>query len=893
MRSLQAAWRRLRSLFQKDQLDRELQAELASHLEMHTEDNLRSGMTPEDARRVAVLRLGGVEQTKESVRYRRGIPWLETLFQDLGYGLRVLGKNPVFTTVAVITLALGIGTNTAIFSMVDAFLFRPLPVIEPGQITKLAYQLKGGRLITNFSMPDYRDIREQTREEFSGMLISQNSMDGLSVNGKANRIVTNYVAGDFFSTLGIKPALGRFLLPSEEEAPGGGALVLGYSYWRTKFHGDSGIIGKSVSVNGHPVTIVDVAPEGFRGLSVVADVQGYLPLGIATIAGLPSDFKTNRGYRTALIFGRLRPGVSLSQAQASLDVVAKRLSQENPVDDKDLSLLVFPELRSRPHPDAKMAVAMVSGLFLGLSALVLVLACVNVANILLVRATVREREMAIRAALGARRSRLIQQLLTESILLSALGGIAGILLGYAASASLGRLRLGTDTPLRFEFGFDWRVFGFALGATLITGIIVGIVPAIRASGGILSQVLHERGRGQVGGRWRARNALVAAQVGGSLILLIIAGLFTRSLGEAQRTNLGFDPNHVVNFFMDPTEIGDSEAQGRAFLKNLVAHVRGLPGVMSVSTANSTPLGYYNQGDTVTVEGYEVTEGQPTPFVWYNAVSSDYFRTLGIPILRGRSFTDADDPDAQFVAIVNEAMAKKYWPGQDPIGRQFKIGADTNHSITVAGVAKSSRFSGVTGTIQPYFYVPFAQHYQANTLTVLQVRTVASPGPMIPEIEQVIGALAPELPVFDVKTMSEAINTLNGILIYKLGALLAAALGTLGLVLALVGIYGVVSFAVSQKTHEIGVRIVLGAHPRDVLRMILGEGLLMVTIGLVIGLVAAFGAARVLGSFLTVSATDPFTYVVVSAPLALVALIACYVPARRATHVDPAVALRCE
>jgi putative ABC transport system permease protein len=816
-----------------------------------------------------------------------------SLMQDVQYGMRTLRKNPGFTAVAILTLALGIGANTAIFSLVDAFLLRPLPVKDPQQVATLAYQLKGGQLINIFSVPDYRDIREQTGNVFSGLITYQISLDGLSVNGKADRIVTSYVAGNFFSTLGIKPAVGRFILPSEEETAVAPVLVLGNSYWMTRFGGDPEIVGKKVAINGHPVTIVGVAPEGFHGLFPLGEIQGYLPLGLATIAGNPSDFTTNRGFRNAFVFGRLRPGMSIKQAQASLDVVAQRLSQENPKDDKDLSLQVFPELRSRPNPDPKNTIVVISSLFLGLSALVLLLACVNVGNILLVRATVREREMAIRAALGAGRIRLIRQLLTESILLAVCGGLAGIAIGYWGSSSLGHINLGTDLPVRLDFGFDWRVFGFAFAAALITGIIVGIVPAIRASRGNLAQILHEGGRGLVGGRHRVRDALVVAQVAGSLMLLIIAGLFTRSLGEAQRTNLGFDPNHVVNFFMDPNEIGYNEAQGRAFYKTLLARVRALPGVVSASTANSTPLGYYNNGDTVVVEGYEVPAGQPTPVSFYNAISSDYFKTMDIPMLQGRLFTDADDQNTQFVGIVNEAMAKKYWPNEDAIGRHFKIGADPNHSITVVGVAKDSRYSGMTGEIQPYFYVPILQHYAANSLAALQVRTSAAPESMIPEVERVIQSMAPDMPVFDVKTMSEALNTLNGLLIYQIGALLAAALGILGLILALVGVYGVISFAASQKTHEIGVRMALGAQRWDVLKMIFGQGLIIVGIGLALGLAAVLAASRVMGQFLVVSATDPMTYITVSAALALVALLACYIPARRAMRVDPMVALRYE
>jgi predicted permease len=819
-----------------------------------------------------------------------------TIMQDIRYGFRTLLKNPGFTAVAILTLALGIGANTAIFSLVDAFLLRPLPVKDPAQITTLGYQQDSSTplVINTFSVPDYRDIRDQTGNVFSGLVAYQIGLDGLTVNGKADRVVSSYVTGNYFSMMGIKPALGRFILPSEGETiEADPVMVLGYAYWKTHFGGDPEIVGKNVSVDGHPVTIVGVAPEGFYGLFALVDIQAYMPLGMASIEGNPSDFMNNRGFRQLFVYGRLQPGASIGKAQSTLNVVGQRLSQAYPKDDKNLSLLVFPELRSRPSPDPKNTLLVISGLFLGLAAMVLLLACVNVANILLVRATVREREMAIRAALGAGRGRLMRQLLTESLVLALGGGLAGIVLGYWGSSALSHLNFATDLPVRLDFGFDWRVFGFAFSAALLTGLIVGIVPAVRASRGNLAQILHEGGRGLVGGRHRLRSALVVAQVAGSLMLLIIAGLFTRSLGEAQRSNLGFDPSHVVNFYMDPAEIGYNEAQGREFYKNLLARVRALPGVVSATTANSTPMGYINGGDTVTVEGYEVPAGQPAPVSLYNVISTDYFKTLGIPLLQGRTFTEADDQNALFVGIVNEAMVKKYWPNVDPIGRHFRIGAELNHPITVIGVAKNSRFAGITGDINTYFYLPLAQHYAINSLAALQVRTAAAPQTMIPTIEHEIESLAPELPVFDVKTMTEALNTLNGLLLYRIGAMLAAALGILGLILALVGVYGVISYAASQKTHEIGIRMALGAQPAEILKMILRQGLVIVAVGLVIGLISALAAAKVVGDFLTVSATDPLTYVTVSGALTIVALLACYIPARRAMRVDPIVALRYE
>jgi len=819
---------------------------------------------------------------------------MHTLTQDIRYAIRVLAKNRAFTIIAALTLALGIGANTTIFSMVNAFLLRPLPVNDPAQITVLAYQQKHGGVNNTFSIPDYRDIREQTSSVLSDLFGYQFGMDGLSINGKPDRIMTNYVSGNFFTALRVQPAFGRLFLPSEGEVPGADpVMVLGYSYWKAHFGGDPSIVGKEVSVDGRPVTIIGIAPQGFFGAYPLLDVQAYLPVGMAILENNPPDFMANRGRRNFAVLGRLQNGVTLAQAQASLNVVAHRLATDHPKEDEDLSLQVYPELRARPNPDPDNTMMVISGLFLGLAMLVLLLACVNVANILLVRATVREREMAIRAALGAARSRLIRQLLTESVLLALVGGVAGILLGFWGSFTLGHLPLGSDLPIHVDFGFDGRVFGYAFAAALLTGLIVGSVPAIRASRGNLAAILHEGGRGVVGGKNRLRNSLVVVQVAGSLTLLIVAGLFTRSLSRAQGIKLGFDPSHVVNFAMDPAEIGYSDTQGREFYKTLLDRVRAMPGVLSATTANSAPMGYYNNLDSLEIEGHQPPPGQPVPTSLYNAVSGDYFQTMGIPLVRGRAFRDADNETAPYVAIINEHMANEYWPNQDALGHHFKLMGDSKHSLEIVGIAKDSRYLGMTSPIGNYLYLPLAQHYADSSLQVLQVRTAAAPEAMIPQVERTIRSLAPDLPLFDVKTMIQAMDTLNGLLMFQLGAVLAAVLGMLGLILAVVGVYGVVSYAASQKTHEIGIRMALGAEPASILKMVLGQGMLIVGIGLTLGLAAAFASAKLVGNFVAVSATDPVTYALVTLTLTLVALTACYVPARRAMRVDPMVALRYE
>jgi putative ABC transport system permease protein len=482
----------------------------------------------------------------------------------------------------------------------------------------------------------------------------------------------------------------------------------------------------------------------------------------------------------------------------------------------------------------------------------------------------------------------------ESVMLALGGGLGGLILGKLGALTIGSIPLGLDIATQPRFSFDWRVFIFGITAALVTGIIVGIVPAVRASCGNLAQVLHEGGRTVAGGKQRLRNALVAIEVSASLMLLIVAGLFTRSLKATERVNdLGFDTDHVVNLSMDPNEIGYNAEQARQFYKGLLRRVSELPGVESASISSSIPMGLYGNQDSILIEGYEPPAGKPVPFMTYIAVSQDVLKTLGIPLLRGRAFTERDDQNAAYVAIVSEAMAKEYWPNQDPIGHHLRLGSDATHSIEVVGIAKNARFQGLTGPIQPYLLVPVWQHMATNTLETLQIRTVAAPVAMIPAAERVLGDMAPELPVFDVKTMKEGLNTLAGLLFYKIGAVLAAVFGVLGLALAIVGVYGVISYAASQKTHEIGIRMALGAQPEDILKLILRQGLVIVAVGLTLGVMAALAVARVVGNFLTVSPMDPVTYLTVSALLTIVALLACYIPARRAMGVDPMVALRYE
>ncbi|HKT25881.1 MAG TPA: ABC transporter permease [Terriglobales bacterium] len=819
---------------------------------------------------------------------------MNTLKNDLLYGVRMLRKNPAFTMVAVLTLALGIGANTTMFSLVNWLLLRPLPVSHPEQISVIGYRQRHGNTQNQFSVPEYRTIRGQTTGVFSDVAAYQIGLDGFSTGGQADRLLTYYVTGNFFRTMGLQPVAGRLFVPKEgENVDSDPVVVLSYAYWQKRFAGQTDILGKKVSLNGKPFTVIGVAPKGFYGPYPILEAQAYLPLGMNTIEGTPRDFMENRGSRQVVLLARLRDGVNLGQASASLGVIAQHLGTDFPQFDKDLEIRAYSEVHSRPQPDETNTVPIVAGLFLGLAAMVLLLACMNVANILLVRATVREREVAIRAALGASRKRLVQQLLTESVLLALLGGLAGIVLGLIGSSLLSSLNLQTDLPIHLDFGFDWRVFGYGFAAALLTGIVVGIVPAIRASRGNLNAVLHQTGRGVVGARARLRTALVVVQVAGSLMLLIVAGLFMRSLQAAQRTDLGFDPNNVVNFVMDPSEIGYKPEQTLQFYRDLVSRVRQLGGVQTAATATSAPMGYYGSGDGLIIDGYQPPPGQPVPGSQYELLSGDYFGTMRIPLVEGREFRDSDNDKAVNVAIVNESMAKKYWPNQDPIGRHFRMASNAKQELEIVGVAINAMYSRTNGPSPNNFYMPLAQHAAIGTLQVLQVRTMADPSSIIPEIERTIHSIAPDLPVFEVKTMRQAMYTLNGLLMFQLGAGLAAVLGGLGLILSVIGVYGVIAYSVSQRTQEIGIRMALGAQPGSILGLVLRQGIVIVAIGLALGVICALSSAKLVGKFLVVSGSDPLTYCTVSLALTIVALFACYLPARRSTRVNPIVALRHE
>ena len=766
---------------------------------------------------------------------------------------------------------------------------------NPEQIATLVPRENNGHLGQGLSWNEFKQVRSQSGRSFSDIFAWTLNLDGLAVKGQQpERILTSYVSGNFFEGLGLKPAAGRLFLRSEGEILGHDpVIVLGYDYWQQRFNGDPNVVGRPVTLDGHPVTIIGVAPKGFGGMQTFVTMAAYLPLSqVPILAGTPVDAINDWQNRMFNVQARLRSGASPKQANAALTLVAQEITRLHPEVEKKLGIEAFPEPQLRVNTGDPNTLLIVAGLFLSLALMVLLLACVNVANLVMVRATAREREMAIRTALGAQRSRLIRQMITESVMLAVIGGGVGVVIGMGASGALSRLDLHTDLPIKFVFDFDWRIFLYSFAIALLAGLVVGIVPALRIAKSNVNTFLHEGSRGITSGRHWLRDSLVALQIAGSLVLLVVAALFVRSLAAMQTMDFGFKPDHVMNFAIDSHEIGMSDGEARDLAANLTARLHQLAGVDYVSHAGSVPMSILNNGDRMVIDGAPVPADPNDLNAGYNVVSPEYFSVMGIDLLRGRAFTEADNEHSQDVAVISDTTARKFWPNQDPIGHTFRMAGEKDRKLQIVGIAHDALFQIYAGgKSQPYFYVPYAQHFKGNTMMVFQLRSNRDLLSLTPVVEKTIHSLAPQLPIFGVQSMREGLDTTQGLLLGQIGASLAAIMGGLGLTLAVIGLYGVVSYTVGRRIHEIGVRIALGASRGSVFRMIYRQSVVIIAVGLAFGLTLALLVAQAVRGFVTVSVWDPATYMIVGTVLAMAALASCYFPARYATNVEPMVALR--
>jgi predicted permease len=814
---------------------------------------------------------------------------------DLRFAFRQLLKYPGFTAVAVLTLALGIGANTAIFGFIDRLLLRPLPVDQPQELVTVVEQMEQGGVSSSFNYPLYLDYRDRN-QVFSGLVAYSGVTVNLRATDSSELVKAMIVSGNYFSVLGVKAAQGRTFLPEEDRAPlTHPVAVISQGLWRRRFAADPALVGKTIHLNGHPFTVVGITPAEFRGTiaGVVPDL--YVPMMMQPWAMPVRDPAyaplQSRRFTWLNLLGRLKPGVGREQAQAAMRVLAQQVAQVEPMNTGTALLL---EDGHRGHGYGAEAARLPLLLLMTTVGLVLLIACANVANLLLTRAVTRQREIAVRLALGASRARIVRQLLSESLLLACAGGGGGVLLAFWLGQAAMAMFQG-HLPFRLDAGLDLRVLLFALAVSVGTGIAFGLAPAWQASRPDLLPTLKEGAMAieMFRRRWSLRDYLVVGQVALSLLVLVCAGLCLRSLQRLHAIDLGFESARVLAVSVETGLVDYSELRSQQFFAGLRERAAVLPGVEAVSLAEFMPLGGRGgKTGVLRIDGLEVPSADKV--VWnFSVVSPDYFRTLGMPLQRGRDFSVQDGANAPKVVIVNELLARRYWPNQDPIGKRVRVrtfSAEGQDEMEVIGVVRDGKFRELREEPRQMMYWPLAQN-PSTDLTLL-IRSASDPKALVAAVRSVVRSLDPDLPVTDIRTLAEHKSWLLSP--QRVAAVALSAFGLVGLLLAATGIYGVLAYSVSRRTHEIGIRMALGAQRAEVLRLMLRQGAVPVAAGLVLGLGAALAVTRFMASFLYgIGTGDPLTYVAVSLVLTLVALMSCWFPARRAAKLDPMIALRYE
>jgi putative ABC transport system permease protein len=881
MRELRAWCLRFVGLFRKERRDCELAEELESHLQMHIEDNLRSGMDPAEARRLALLKLGGIEQAKEKYRDQRGIAALETVLQDIRFGLRMLRRNPGFTAVAVLTLVLGIGANTAIFSVVNAILLRPLPFPDPGQLMMIWHTppQKSFPGVARFvvSPANYLDWRSQNHVFDQMAAIGFRSLT-LTGTGQPESVTGAAVSADFFSVLRVRPSAGRGFVADDDQSGRGNVVVVSYAFSQSHFGNNENILGRTIKLDDQSYIIIGVMPPKFM---FPARVQLWIPL------AWTDKQRAVRGNHNYLVIARLKSGVDQEKAQAEMDAISDNLAHQYPTDDAGWGAAVVP-LRDSLVGSMRSSLL----ILLGAVVFVLLIACTNVANLTLAKALGRRKEIAIRTALGASRGRVVRQVLIETVLLSVTGGAFALLLAHFAIDAIAAF-IGPRLYFSVEIGLDGWVLWFTLAISILTGIIAGLAPSWHLTKTNLNASLKQ-GLGKTdsdSGGNRARSVFVIAEVALSLLLLVGAGLTIRTLYILQSVNPGINPHNVLAV---PLAISDakypSADQQTNFFNNVLERVRALPGVESAGAVDSLP---FQGGSTqpVIAEGQPVVPMADQPEVAVRLISPGYLLAMRIPLEQGRDLTDADKANSQPVILVSDAFAKRFWAHENPIGKHVTLTFVSGPSREVVGVVGNVKLDGLDVT-RPVEAIYEAMSQNSRTQMVLAVRTNSVPTSLVSAVTDAVHNVDPDEPLVGVVTMESIVDQSLGQ--QRLNVVLLAAFAGLALLLGAIGIYGVQSYAVRQRAREIGIRIALGAQRSDVFRLVLGQGLKLALIGICIGLAASFGLTRLIASQLYgLSATDPLTFAGVAIVLAFVALLACYIPARRASSVNPMVALRHE
>jgi predicted permease len=894
---------RLRALFLRKRLERELDAEIRFHLEMQADDNVRAGMNSQQAASAASRSFGGVMSLKETHRERRAFHPFETIAQDLRYALRMMRKNPGFTIVAILSLAIGIGANTAVFSIADALLLRPLPVPRPGEVMTVGStaSIQGSsNLVASYR--DYVDIRDRSTS-FEDLAAFTDSTVGLATERDAlpKLRLGMLVSANFFSVMRVEPQLGRTFRSDEAQVPGRDAvLILGHALWEQQFGGDRSVLGRKVLLNGIEFTVVGVAPDSFPGLSQFVRFDFYAPLMMwPRLTPDPNARPLEaRDARSLTIKGRLKPGVTMTEAERELTVIAKDLERAYPDTNRNRTAAVRTELQARIAADPSRATFLAT--LTTLAGAVLFVACANVAGLLTSRAPVRAREIALRLAIGAGRLRVIRQLITESVLIAMFGALLGLGVGYAGVTLFRQVPIPTDLPVAYHFGLDRRALVFSLLVALVSAVLFGLTPAIRATRADLTSVMKATDAAGFGRRRRwGRAVLVGGQVAVSVVLLVVALFIYRGFQRMLGIGPAYRIDHLLMMSLSPGLVRYTAPQAERFVEQVAERARLVPGVKSVALASSVPMASdpaSSSGAAILPEAFQFPVGQESATVLASSVDQHYFDTLGIAIIRGRGFRATDSADAPRVAVVNEQLVQHYWPGQDPLSKRFRLNDNRGPWVEIVGLAKTSTYMFLGERPTEFLYFPYQQRPQPRMIVLTE--SIGDPASLATPLREIVRALDANQPIYDVRTMEEFYR-MRVVAQFRVVSRLVAAMGIMGLGLAIVGLYGLVAYAAARRTREIGIRMAIGAGRRDVLGMVLRQGMVLAVAGLVVGLLAGLGAGRALAAVFPGDMgpghgpADVVALGLLAIAVFMVTLLAAAVPARRASRLNPAEALRNE
>lgn len=805
------------------------------------------------------------------------------IIQDIRFAIRRLRKTPTFALIAIISLALGIGANASIFSLVNTALLRPLPVDKPEELRIIYGTIQQGKVDTIFSYLNYKDFRDRGKNVID---IAAYRFVPLSMNhqGQNKRLWGYLVSGNYFDMLGIKPIRGRWFSPEEDLTPGSHpVVVISYSCWQTKFGADPQIIDKQILINGNKYTVIGIAPKNFVGTEVSYNAEVFAPMMMAKQIEPLGDLLESRTNDNIFAIGRLK--LPSQQVESALQAIAQSLAEEHPNANQGRGIkLATPGLFI---PDIRESVITFSWILMSVVGIVVLIACVNLANLLLARATERRKEIAVRIALGATRFQLIKQMLTESLLLGIVGGSLGLILSFWINDFVAKFKLPTDIPIMFNLAIDWRVISFTFALSIFTGIFFGLLPALQASKtDLIAALKDETSIGKFSRSW-LRNLLVIAQIALSLLLLVSSGLIIHGLQKAQTLRPGFEPSNVASVSFDLTLQGYDKEKGKVFYSKAIELAKSLPSIESATLVNSLPLSLDFSSTAIYIEGQTIAKSTDLPLAVPYNVYPEYFQTMGVS-LRGRDFTENDKNEDSRVAVVNETFARRFFSGEDAIGKRFNFSGPENPYWTIIGVCADGKYNSLNEEQKLAIYLPMLRNYTAPVTLI--IKTKSNPENVLASLREKLQTLDPALPFYDAKTLKQHLNL--PLFPAKIAATILSSFAILALILAAIGIYGTMSYVVSQRSREMGIRIALGAKTSDILKMIVGQAMKLVVVGLVLGLIAAYSLTQFLSSLLYgVSATDPLTFIIVLVLLTLIALVACLVPAIRAAKTDPMVVLR--